>query len=83
MLDQAGFVRTGREVALNAPLTEDAVRALKVGDVVMVSGRIPDIDAGHSAGSRNRVEGLSRRSGPDRLDYFRLLSSSMRAGWGT
>src|SRR3954463_4847041 len=38
MLDQAGFVRTGREVALNAPLTEDAVRALKVGDVVMVSG---------------------------------------------
>jgi fumarate hydratase, class I len=38
MLDQAGFVRTGREVALNAPLTEEAVRALKVGDVVMVSG---------------------------------------------
>src|SRR6202171_4257009 len=38
MLDQAGFTRTGREVALRAPLTEDAVRALKVGDVVMVSG---------------------------------------------
>jgi fumarate hydratase class I len=38
MLDQAGFVRTGREVALCAPLTEEAVRALKVGDVVMVSG---------------------------------------------
>ena len=38
MLDQAGFVRTGREVALNAPLTEAAVRSLKVGDVVMVSG---------------------------------------------
>ena len=40
MLDQAGFVRTGREVALSAPLTEAAVRALKVGDVVMVSGRM-------------------------------------------
>ena len=38
MLDQAGFVRTGREVALHAPLTEAAVRSLRVGDVVMVSG---------------------------------------------
>src|SRR5205085_2355238 len=38
MLDQAGFVRTGREVALHAPLTENDVRALKVGDVVMVTG---------------------------------------------
>src|SRR5207244_5875317 len=35
MLDQAGFTRTGREISLHAPLTEDAVRALKVGDVVM------------------------------------------------
>ena len=49
MLDQAGFVRTGREVALNAPLTEDAVRALKVGDVVMISGRMfTGRDAVHS-----------------------------------
>jgi fumarate hydratase, class I len=38
MLDQAGFVRTGREIAVRAPLTEEAVRALKVGDVVMISG---------------------------------------------
>ena len=38
MLDQAGFTRTGREVALKAPLTADAVRSLKVGDVVLVSG---------------------------------------------
>src|SRR5205085_2018379 len=29
MLDQAGFVRTGREVALHAPLTEEQVRSLK------------------------------------------------------
>jgi fumarate hydratase class I len=49
MLDQAGFVRTGREVALNAPLTEAAVRSLKVGDVVMVSGRMfTGRDAVHS-----------------------------------
>jgi fumarate hydratase class I len=49
MLDQAGFVRTGREIALNAPLTETAVRALKVGDVVMVSGRMfTGRDAVHS-----------------------------------
>jgi fumarate hydratase class I len=40
MADQAGFQRTGREVALQAPLTEDQVRSLKVGDVVLVSGRM-------------------------------------------
>src|SRR5579864_4781903 len=40
MLDQSGFTRTGREVALKAPLSEADVRALKVGDVVLVSGRM-------------------------------------------
>ena len=39
MMDQGGFRRTGREIALNAPLDEATVRSLKVGDVVMVSGR--------------------------------------------
>ena len=39
MLAQAGVARTGREVRLNAPLTEEQVRGLKVGDVVLVSGR--------------------------------------------
>ena len=39
MMDQAGFRRTGREVALTTPLDEATVRALKVGDVVMLSGR--------------------------------------------
>jgi fumarate hydratase class I len=49
MLDQSGFARTGREVALQAPLTEDAVRALKVGDVVLISGRMfTGRDAVHS-----------------------------------
>jgi fumarate hydratase class I len=39
MADQVGFQRTGREVALRTPLTEEQVRSLKVGDIVMVSGR--------------------------------------------
>src|SRR5438105_1357840 len=38
MLDQAGFTRTGREISLGAPLSDADVRALKVGDVVMLSG---------------------------------------------
>ena len=40
MADQAGFQRTGREVALRTPLTEEQVRALKVGDIVLVSGQM-------------------------------------------
>jgi fumarate hydratase class I len=40
MLDQAGFTRTGREVALTTPIDEAQVRALKVGDLVLVSGRM-------------------------------------------
>src|SRR5687767_204432 len=49
MIDQAGFTRTGREISIDAPLTEDAVRALKVGDVVLVSGRMfTGRDAVHS-----------------------------------
>lgn len=39
MADQAGFQRTGREVTLRAPLTEAEVRGLRVGDVVLLSGR--------------------------------------------
>jgi fumarate hydratase class I len=49
MLDQAGFTRTGREIALRSPLTAEAVRALKVGDVVLLSGRMfTGRDAVHS-----------------------------------
>jgi len=49
MLDQAGFARTGREVALKAPLTEEQMRSLKVGDVVLISGRMfTGRDAVHS-----------------------------------
>ncbi len=40
MIDQAGFQRTGREVALTTPLDEATIRSLKVGDVVLVSGRM-------------------------------------------
>ena len=39
MADQEGFQRTGREVVLQTPLTEEQVRNLKVGDVVLLSGR--------------------------------------------
>jgi len=40
MADQAGFTRTGREVALQAPIADETIRSLKVGDVVLVSGRM-------------------------------------------
>src|SRR6187200_1991779 len=39
MIDQEGFARTGKEVALTTPLDEAAVRSLRVGDVVLISGR--------------------------------------------
>jgi len=49
MLDQSGFTRTGREIALKAPLSDADIRALKVGDVVLVSGRMfTGRDAVHS-----------------------------------
>ena len=38
MTEQEGFPLTGREVILRPPLTEEQVRALKVGDVVLISG---------------------------------------------
>jgi fumarate hydratase class I len=40
MIDQQGFARTGREIALSAPLDEAKMRSLKVGDLVLVSGRM-------------------------------------------
>jgi fumarate hydratase class I len=39
MMDQAGFKRTGREIRLEAPIDEATIRSLKVGDIVLVSGR--------------------------------------------
>ena len=45
----AGFPRTGREISLQAPITDEQIRALKVGDVVLVSGRMfTGRDAVHS-----------------------------------
>ncbi len=35
-----GFTLTGREVTLQAPITEEQIRALKVGDVVIVRGEM-------------------------------------------
>ena len=36
----AGFPRTGREVPLRAPISDEQIRSLKVGDVVLISGRM-------------------------------------------
>jgi fumarate hydratase class I len=36
----AGFPRTGREISLQAPIGEEQIRSLKVGDVVLISGRV-------------------------------------------
>ena len=36
----AGFTLTGREVVLTAPLTEEQVRSLKVGDLVLINGEM-------------------------------------------
>ena len=36
----AGFPRTGREIPLQAPISEAQIRSLEVGDVVLVSGRM-------------------------------------------
>ena len=48
MMDQAGFKRTGREIALRAPIDEATIRSLKVGDVVLISGpRYTGRDAVH------------------------------------
>lgn len=40
MSRDGGFVRTGKEKVLRAPLTEAQVRELKVGDVVLISGEM-------------------------------------------
>src|ERR1700728_119837 len=40
MTQSEGFPLTGREIVLRAPLTEEQVRALKVGDVVIVQGEM-------------------------------------------
>ena len=40
MTQSEGFPLTGREVVLQSPLTEEQMRSLKVGDVVLISGEI-------------------------------------------
>jgi fumarate hydratase class I len=40
MTQSEGFPLTGREVVLQSPLTEEQVRSLKVGDVVLISGEL-------------------------------------------
>jgi len=40
MADQSGFTRTGREIVLTTPVDQATIRSLKVGDVVLISGRM-------------------------------------------
>jgi fumarate hydratase, class I len=40
MAQAEGFPLTGREVVLTAPVTEEQVRALRVGDVVLITGEV-------------------------------------------
>jgi tartrate/fumarate subfamily iron-sulfur-dependent hydro-lyase beta chain len=40
MAATAGFALTGREVVLTPPITEEQVRALRVGDIVLITGRM-------------------------------------------
>jgi fumarate hydratase class I len=40
MTKSEGFPLTGREIILTAPLTEEKVRTLKVGDVVLIRGEV-------------------------------------------
>src|SRR5579872_6366184 len=40
MASDSGFPLTGREIVLTPPLSEEAVRALKVGDVVLIRGEM-------------------------------------------
>jgi fumarate hydratase class I len=40
MSDGGGFVRTGKEKVLRTPITEEQVRELQVGDVVLISGEM-------------------------------------------
>jgi fumarate hydratase class I len=40
MAQSEGFPLTGREVVLTAPLAEESVRGLRVGDVVLISGEV-------------------------------------------
>lgn len=37
--EAGGFVKTGREVVLRAPIDDATIRSLRVGDIVLVSGR--------------------------------------------
>ena len=61
MADQSGFPRTGREVALRTPLTEEQVRSLKVGDVVLVSGAPTPAAMPHHHPDARAACGLARR----------------------
>ena len=59
-----GFPLTGREVVLTPPLTEEQMRSLKVGDVVLISGEMfTGRDAVHASPDEESAAGRSERRG--------------------
>jgi fumarate hydratase class I len=65
MAQGAGFPLTGREIVLRPPLSEETIRALKVGDVVLITGELhTGRDAVHAHLVQNPLpEGVSLRGG--------------------
>ena len=64
MATSEGFPLTGREIVLRAPLSEADVRALKVGDVVLISGDMyTGRDAVHAHLMKHAAAGGYARSG--------------------
>jgi fumarate hydratase, class I len=61
MAKQEGFPLTGREIALRPPISEEQIRALKVGDIVLISGEcFTGRDAVHAHLMKNPLpEGVS------------------------
>jgi fumarate hydratase class I len=65
MTQGSGFPLSGREIALRAPISEEQIRALKVGDVVLISGEMfTGRDAVHAHLVKNPLpEGVSLQGG--------------------
>jgi len=80
MADQAGFQRTGREVVLEAPLTEEQMRSLKVGDVVLVSGRVFTGRAVHATSRPSRSMRIVRRASSTRSPACRWTKCAYHIG---
>ncbi len=75
MAKSEGFPLTGREVILEAPLTEEKIRTLKVGDVVLIRGEMyTGRDAVHHISLKNfRRRSISVAASISRADRYVVL----------